>query len=124
MPLPRDAEGEGDGESELPRMALAIASSPVSTPALGVDLREYPLRVIAASQACRKVLYTTKGEWLLLRLMEGVAALPGDVALLWRRSTLVSTAPGSTAVEKTWPPPKACPSSVHASPWTPSNASA
>lgn len=84
------AEGDADGEGDLLRvaLALALAGSPVDALPRPVELREYPLHVIPASQACRKVLYTTKGEWLLLRLMEGVTGLPGDVALLWRYGPL------------------------------------
>lgn len=47
------------------------------------DLREYPLQIVPARQSCRRIIYTTKIDWLML-LTGGFANIPEDVAILWR----------------------------------------
>jgi hypothetical protein len=44
-------------------------------------LREYPLQVIPATGACRKILYTTKLSWLL-QLTDGRTDVSEDIALI------------------------------------------
>ena len=49
------------------------------------DLRHRPLHVVPALSACRRVLYTTKVDWLV-DVLGWPDGAPDDVALLWRWS--------------------------------------
>jgi hypothetical protein len=55
------------------------------TAATVADLRQYPLHCIPAVEACRRVIYSTKGDWLL-KLTDGV--VPKDTTFLWRYGPL------------------------------------
>ena len=52
-------------------------------------LRHYPLQVIAASDPCRKIIYTTKLDWLIA-ITDGMKMVPPDVAIYYRFGPLVS----------------------------------
>ena len=53
-----------------------------------VDLRHYPLRCIPAAESCRRVLYSTKGDWLIHLNNDSV---PKDVTILWRVGPLTAS---------------------------------
>ncbi|HEX6737565.1 MAG TPA: hypothetical protein VF310_04820 [Vicinamibacteria bacterium] len=79
-----------DGEDELLHGAL----SALLEGSLQPDLREPPLQVIPATGPCRKILYTTKIQWLRsLALgtagsLDSEARFPEDVAIVWRSGPL------------------------------------
>lgn len=77
------------GEEELLHNAISalITSGEGGTVEEQAELREYPLHIVPARQACRKTIYTTKLDWLRL-LGEGTTGLPEDVAILWRSGPL------------------------------------
>jgi hypothetical protein len=75
-----------DDEDHLLAAALAALESSGGRAATErPDLWQYPLHCVAALTQCRRVIYTTKGEWLS-RLQHG--RLPPDVTLLWRYGPL------------------------------------
>jgi len=49
------------------------------------DLRLYPLHCVPAVETCRRVIYSTKGDWLM-RLTDGF--VPKDTTMLWRYGPL------------------------------------
>jgi hypothetical protein len=75
-----------DGEDGLLTAALRALRGDDSGPGrqeYEQDLRDRALHVLPASSACRRIVYTTKVDWLLSVLGWGEAA-PEDVAVLWR----------------------------------------
>ena len=50
-----------------------------------VDLRHYPLHSIPAVGTCRRVIYSTKADWLM-HLIDG--SVPKDATFLWRYGPL------------------------------------
>jgi hypothetical protein len=75
-----------DGEDVLLAAALRALRGDDSGPAQQAyeqDLRERALHVLPAASACRRIVYTTKVDWLLPVLGWGDAP-PEDVAVLWR----------------------------------------
>lgn len=49
------------------------------------DLRDRTLHVLPPLSACRKIVYTTKVDWLL-NVLGWSDGAPADIALLWRRA--------------------------------------
>ncbi len=77
-------------EDAILRDALSQITGPREGKALdGSDAssREFPLHAVPSPGRCRRVLYTTKVEWLTA-ITDGLARVPDDVALLWRYGPL------------------------------------
>jgi hypothetical protein len=55
----------------------------------GRSSREFPLHAIPSLRRCRRILYTTKVEWLAA-ITDGLAGVPDDVALVWRYGPLTA----------------------------------
>jgi len=77
-----------DGEDGLLTAALRALAADGPGEAdrdLQEDLRHRPLHVVPALSACRRILYTTKVDWLV-DVLGWPDGAPDDVALLWRWS--------------------------------------
>lgn len=70
-------------EEELLHDAIGLVGKDGPIAGGEVGLREYPLQIVPALQSCRRIVYTTKIDWLM-HLTEGFANVPADVAILWR----------------------------------------
>lgn len=55
----------------------------------GRSSREFPLHAVPSLRRCRKILYTTKVEWLAA-ITDGLTGVPDDVALVWRYGPLTA----------------------------------
>jgi hypothetical protein len=69
-----------DGEAALLAEAIKALRSPAAT-SVQSDLRGYTFHCMPSSGYCRRIIYSTKGEWLL-RLTDH--PIPDDVAMVWR----------------------------------------
>ncbi|MET0556394.1 MAG: hypothetical protein ABW221_25375 [Vicinamibacteria bacterium] len=74
-----------DGEDGLLAAALrALAPGRAAEEAYEDDLRHRALHVVPSRTACRRIVYTTKVDWLVYALGWPDHA-PDDVALVWRQ---------------------------------------
>jgi hypothetical protein len=69
-----------DGEAGLLAEAIAALQSRAATSGQS-GLPRYPFHCIPSSGSCRRIIYSTKGDWLL-RLTDD--PIPDDVAMVWR----------------------------------------
>jgi hypothetical protein len=73
-----------DGEDALLRAALlALRDRGEEDRSYEEDLRGRALHVTPALSACRRIVYTTKVDWLL-HVLGWTDRIPDDIALLWR----------------------------------------
>jgi hypothetical protein len=78
-------------ENELLTEAVSLLRAGVRGAAgveTGADLRHYPLHCIPAQETCRRVIYSTKGDWLIHLNDDSV---PKDVTILWRVGPLTAS---------------------------------
>jgi hypothetical protein len=72
----------GHGEDDLMEAALAALRGETDED-FEHDVRHRTLHVLPGLGRCRRIVYTTKGEWLL-KVLGWLDAVPEDIALLWR----------------------------------------
>lgn len=72
-------------EEDILESALAalLSSGDAAGGDLARELRGYPLHVVAPLGRCRKIVYTTKIDWLA-GMTKGLEAIPDDVCVMWR----------------------------------------
>jgi hypothetical protein len=80
------ADGYDDADDDLLRHALDALSNPKEQ---APSLRLYPVHSVLPAAPCRRIIYSTKGDWLAA-LTHGFAKLPADVAVVWRHGPLDS----------------------------------
>lgn len=83
-----DMTGEDELLHSVISALLTTGKQGGPTDRLETDLREYPLTVVPTLGRCRRIIYTTKMDWLT-RLTRG-SLKPADTALLWRTVPLSS----------------------------------